>query len=243
MASFNISNPPENLKMSDFYAYSSAFGSLAKSARFAVRIIPSGVNSLLTKLGYTAFMRQFTYLSESAEFPGRGFLNYDMRYYGPNFKVPYKSEYQETSMTFLCRTDSFERQFFDDWMELINPTNTFDFNYKDSYKCEIQMFQFGEKAANSRQTEPVATYAWTLHDAFPILVNPQPVTWADDNFQRLAISFSYTKWTRKNRDPESRTYKLVNGAAIAGQDPIRSSAAPAPASSGTGDGVDFSNAM
>ena len=212
--------------MSDFYAYSSAFGSLAKSARFAVRIIPSGVNSLLTRLGYTAFMRQFTYLSESAEFPGRGFLNYDMRYYGPNFKVPYKSEYQETSMTFLCRADSFERQFFDDWMELINPTNTYDFNYKDSYKCEIHMFQFGEKAANSRQTEPVATYAWTLHDAFPILVNPQPVTWADDNFQRLAISFSYTKWTRKNRDPESRTYKLVNGAAIAGQDPITSSVPP-----------------
>lgn len=210
--------------MTDFYAYSTAFDSLAKSARFAVRIIPSGINSLLMRLGYSGLMRQFTYLCESAEFPGRGFLSYDMRYYGPNFKVPYKSEYQETSMTFLCRAQSFERQFFDDWMEMINPTNTYDFNYKDSYKCEIQMFQFGEKAANSNKTEPVATYAWTLHDAFPILVNPQPVTWADDNFQRLAISFSYTKWTRKNRDPESRRYKLVNGATVIGQDPITNSA-------------------
>lgn len=213
--------------MTDFYAYSSAFGSLAKSARFAVRIVPSGVDSLLSRLGYGSLMQQFTYLCEAAEFPGRGFLNYDMRYYGPNFKVPYKSEYQETAMTFLCRSESFERQFFDDWMELINPTNTYDFNYKDSYKCEIHMFQFGESAATTERTEPVATYAWTLHDAFPILVNPQPVTWADDNFQRLAISFTYTKWTRKNRDPESRQYRLVNGATIVGQDPITNNA-PAP---------------
>lgn len=224
MPSFNINNPPEKLRMTDFYAYSSAFGSLAKSARFAVRIVPSGVDSLLSRLGYGSLMQQFTYLCEAAEFPGRGFLNYDMRYYGPNFKVPYKSEYQETAMTFLCRAESFERQFFDDWMELINPTNTYDFNYKDSYKCEIHMFQFGESAATTERTEPVATYAWTLHDAFPILVNPQPVTWADDNFQRLAISFTYTKWTRKNRDPESRQYKLVNGASIVGQDPITNNA-------------------
>lgn len=229
--------------MQDFYSHSLMDGGFAKSARFAVRIIPSGANSLLTAFGNAPFMRQLTYLCEAAEFPGRGFLNYDMRYYGPNFKVPYKSEYQETAMTFLCRSKSFERQFFDDWMELINPTNTYDFNYKDSYKCRIEMFQFNETAADGDRKEPVATYAWTLHDAFPILVNPQPVTWADDNFQRLAISFTYTKWTRKNRDAESKRYKLVNGAAIAGLDPLRSSAPPAPSTGSTGDGVDFSNAI
>lgn len=234
MAGFNINNQPTNLKMSDFYAYSSMYGSFAKSAKFAVRIVPSGVNSLLTQRGYTDFMRQFTYLCESAELPGRGFLSYDLRYYGPNLKVPYQSEYQEATMTFLCRAESFERQFFDDWMELINPTSTFDFNYKDSYKCEIQMFQFSEagrrtttepnREANfpsptsSQSSEPVATYAWTLHDAFPILVNPQPVTWADDNFQRLSVAFTYTKWTRKNRDPQSKKFKIVNGAVVIGDE-------------------------
>lgn len=213
--------------MLDFYAYSSAYQSLAKSSRFAVRIVPSGTESFLTRLGYGQFMQQFTYLCEAAELPGRGFMSADMRYYGPNFKIPYQSEYQETAMTFLCRADSYERQFFDDWMEVINPTSTFDFSYKDNYKCEIHMFQFGEgprittpspdrqdivpSPTSSEYTEPVATYAWTLHDAYPILVNPQPVTWADDNIQRLAISFTFTKWTRKNRDPESGTYSLVKG--------------------------------
>lgn len=198
--------------MSDFYAQSSAYRSLAKSSRFAVRIVPTGNNSLLRSYG--AFMRDFTYLCESAEFPGRGFMNADVKgYHGPDFKVPYQTEYQETSMTFLCRSESLERQFFDDWMEIINPTNTFDFSYKDTYVCQIQMFQFSE-ASNANGTEPVATYAWTLHDAYPILVSPQPVTWADDNFQRLAISFTYMKWTRKNRDPESSRYSLVESATV-----------------------------
>lgn len=222
--------------MSDFYAYSTAFQSLAKSSRFAIRIVPSGTGSFLSRLGYGGFMQQFTYLCEAAEFPGRGFMNADMRYYGPNFKIPYQTEYQETAMTFLCRADSFERQFFDDWMEIINPTSTFDFNYKDSYKCEIHMFQFSEAGrrttteanreasvpspTSSEFSEPIATYAWTLHDAYPILINPQPVTWADDNFQRLAVSFTFSKWTRKNRDQQSGTYSLVRGAEVT-TNPIR----------------------
>ena len=214
--------------MSDFLAYSTAYQSLAKSSRFAVRIVPSGNNSLLRRLGYTAFMRDFTYLCESAEFPGRGFMNADVKgYHGPDFKVPYQTEYQETAMSFICRAESYERQFFDDWMEIINPTSTFDFSYKDDYVCEIEMFQFAEggrrtttepgredtfpSPTTNEFTEPLATYAWTFHNAYPVLVNPQPVTWADDNFQRLAVNFTFTKWTRKNRDPKSGTYSLATG--------------------------------
>ena len=221
MASFTIDNQPTNLRMTDFYAYAGKFQSLAKSSRFAVRIIPSGNNSLLRRFGYSSFMRDFTYLCESAEFPGRGFMNADVKgYYGPDFKVPFQTEYQETAMSFICRADSFEREFFDDWMEIINPTRTFDFSYKDDYVCQIEMFQFSDVGRrtpstvqnDSEFTEPLATYAWTFHDAYPILVNPQPVTWADDNFQRLAVNFTFTKWTRKNRDSEGGTYKLVESA-------------------------------
>ena len=219
MATFKIDNQPTLLTMNDFRSQSSRQGGLAKSCKFAVQILPSGTSSFLTSAGYGGdFMGQFTYLCESAEFPGRGFNMADMRYYGPSFKVPYQADYQETAMTFLCRNESIERQFFDDWMEIINPTDTFDFAYKDDYKCQINMFQFSDVERNSSKTEPVATYVWTLHDAWPVLVSPQPVTWADDNFQRLAISFSYTKWTRPNKDKKSGTFKLVEDAIMV--DPI-----------------------
>ncbi len=212
MATFKIENQPTSLRMQDFLSLSSKYGGLVKSCRFAVQIVPSGTNSFLISSGYGGFMGDLTYLCEAAEFPGRGFNMAEMVYYGPSFKVPYQADYQEAAMTFLCRSESLERQFFDDWMEIINPTNTFDFSYKDNYKCKINMFQFNDIERNSGKTEPTATYVWTLHDAWPVLVNPQPVTWADDNFQRLTISFTYQKWTRPNKDKQPETFKLVEDA-------------------------------
>ena len=217
MSNIPITNPPENLSMNDGLAYQSAYGGLAKSARYAIRIIPVG--SLLVGLKYNDFLRQFTYLSDSAELPGRAFMNVDIRYYGPNFKIPFQSQYEDTTITFLCRNASFERQFFDDWMEIINPTNLWDFNYRDDYRATIEIFQLADYASgsSSEMTDYVskaatagdAMYKWTIHDAYPMIVNPQPVTWADDNFHRLSVSFTYTKWTRVGRDATPGSFRTA----------------------------------
>jgi hypothetical protein len=138
-------------------------------------------------------------------------MNVDLRYYGPSFKLPFQTTYEDINMTFLCRTTSLERQFFDDWLLVINPINTWDFNYRDDYRAEIDIFQFGEFSEDdngsfsdmSSSTGPEAVYKFTLHNAYPVLVNPQPATWADvDQFQRLIVSFTYTHWSRKGLDPE-----------------------------------------
>lgn len=216
MSNVPISNPPSDLTMNDVKAMSSAFGGLAKSSRYYIRIIPQG--SLLVSLGYNSFVSQLSYLSESVEMPGRGFNNIDVRYHGPNFKLPFQSVYEDVTMTFLCRTQSFERQFFDDWMEIINPTNLWDFNYKDQYRAEIQVYQMATFGENENSTAPIATYQWTIHEAYPTVINPQAVTWADDNFQRLTITFTYTKWTRRGRDKDPAGFRdrFVQGAVVEG---------------------------
>ena len=208
MSSVPIKNPPANLTMRDLQAVSSAYGGLAKSSRYVIRIIPQG--KFLLQLGYSDFMKQLPYLCEVAEMPGRSFLNMDHRYYGPAFKIPYQSVYEDTTMTFLCRTKSYERQFFDDWMEIINPTNLWDFNYRDDCMAEIQVYQLADYGETANATAPAAMYQWTIFQAFPIVVNAQPVTWADDNFQRLTVTFTYDHWHRKEWDREPR-----------GQDPNR----------------------
>ena len=214
MASFNIQNPPEFLTMNDFRAVSDDLGGLLKSSKFAVRINPTGeyINN------YKDFAKDLTYLCEIAELPGRGFMNLDIRYYGPSHKLPFQTTYEDTSMTFLCRSSSIERQFFDDWMLVINPINSFDFNYRDQYRSEITIYKFADYSEFSDEDHPVASYYMTLHNAYPILLNPQPMTWADDQFQRLTVSFTYTHWSRKGYDPEPRTggdhgfsFKLVEG--------------------------------
>lgn len=189
MANIPINNAPQSLSMIDFKALSDSYGGPAKSCRFAVRINPQG--NLIQQIS-GGFTQDLVYLCEAAEYPGRGFLNVDVRYYGPNIKLPYQPTYEDITLTFICRNSSFERQFFDDWQVLINPPNTFDFNYRDDYRSQIEIFHFDEE--NNPQ------YYFTLLDAYPVLVNPQQLTWGDDQFLRLGVTFSYSWWVRPGID-------------------------------------------
>lgn len=215
MATITFPNAPANLKISDFRAINDMYGGPLKTSRFAVVIKPQG--SLVSS--YATFTNQLLYLCEVAEMPGRGFVAIDgIRYYGPAFKLPSYTEYDDINLTFICRTASLERQFFDDWLTIINPINTFDFNYRDDYRSEIDIYQFGDFAASAGATGPEAQYCITLIDAWPYMVSPQPVAWADDQFQRVVVSFTYMKWIRKGIDPEARggeppnfSFNLVQG--------------------------------
>jgi hypothetical protein len=215
MSGIPVKNPLTKLNMNDVKSITSRYGGLGKSARFAVRI--TAPPTLLS--GYGSFISDFTYLCEAAEMPGRGFQSLDVRYYGPNQKLPFQTQYEDMTMTFLCRSESYERQFFDDWMESINPTNTFDFNYRSEYETKIDIIQLAEYGtatgvgpSTATATYPKQTYMITLYNAYPALVNPQPMTWADDQYQRLAVTFTYHKWRRENYDPAvTNNPNLVTG--------------------------------
>ena len=206
MASFTPPNPPANLRLDNFYTTVTADGGPAKSCRFVVRILPATTNGLsnpsniLNTADYATLLQDLSYLCEQAEFPGRSFDFSDFRYYGPTFQMPYNSKYAgQTDFVFYCRTESYERQLFDDWLEYINPSNTFDFNFPDNYYAEIQVFQITDYK-DSQTEQPAAMYAWTLNQAWPLAVNPQPVTWGDEDLLRLTVTFSYKHWSRPNRD-------------------------------------------
>lgn len=201
MSSFVPQNSPGNLTVIDLASQINSLGGPAKQCRFAVRIMPAGSSNIVTRIGYNNFIKDMTYLCEATELPGRGFDIATTRYYGPSINFPRNTKYAEgIDMTFLCRAQSFERQMFDDWLEVINPTNIYDFNYAKDYYAEIQIFQLAEYGQNQNSRTPVATYAWSLHKAWPMVVNPQPVTWADNDVLRLSVTFAYQSWTRPGRD-------------------------------------------
>lgn len=212
MATYFIPNGPVLPSMDEVQAQSGRYGGLAKSAKFMVRMFPARPDSLLRGAGI--FMQDLTYLCEAAEFPGRGFESLDIRYYGPNFKVPNKTNYEDLNLTFLCRDTFLERQLFDTWMELINPNATYNFSYKDTYTCKIELFQISDIAANTGDIvggAPSAQYKFTFEEAYPILLQPQPVTWADDNFHRLTVTFTFKKWWREDGDFKITTdFDLIN---------------------------------
>lgn len=186
-------NPPSDLPLTRFRAVSDSYGSLAKQCRFIVRITPSG--SSVASLG-TA-LQDFIYLCEAAEYPGRGMDIMENRYYGPTFNLPRNSKYAGViDLSFICRTESIERQIFDDWMDIINPINTFNFEYRTNYAAQVDVFQFAEYPQQQGASAPKAVYQWSLVDAWPMQLSEQQVTWADNDILRLSVSFSYRYWTR-----------------------------------------------
>jgi hypothetical protein len=207
----NIKNSPESqsINLNTVRNVSSAYGGLARSARFLVRIV-GNPGTLFN--GNSGVMRDLPYLCESAEFPTRQLVVTDVRYYGPNFKMPTQTNYQDLNLIFLCRNDFAERKFFDDWMEYINPTNTYDFSYKDDYAATIEIYQLSEFDSSS-DSGSFAKYKFTFQKAYPLEVAAQPVTWADDNFHRLQVTFTFNKWYRETMDAQPlKPFKPVIGA-------------------------------
>ena len=202
----NVSNSPGALSLGHFRAQLDNIGQVAKSARFIVRIIPQGSNNLLMNLSYSNKIPYFLYVCDAAEFPGRGFNATTTRYYGPEISVPNNVMYGPTfNLSFICGNKGEERQFFDDWQDIINPLNTYNYNYPKQYYCAIEVYQYAEFASQNNTYVPV--YSWRYMNCWPSAVLPQQVTWADDNILRLGVTLVYKYWMRPG--DQERIYQKV----------------------------------
>jgi hypothetical protein len=127
---------------------------------------------------------------EAAELPGKTLATADVKIYGPIFKVPYQTQYTDTTLTFLCTNEFYERKLFDRWMEAIHPSDTNNLRFPKSsssrYMTNIKIIQYDEFIKQ--------IFAVELIDAFPIGVAPQTLSWSEDGFHRLSIQFAYQRY-------------------------------------------------
>ena len=173
------------MKRADIQSFKSSFKplDLARPSRFDVLIpMPAVLAAFYGDLRETLSLR-----CESTEMPGRIF-NVTERRFGsaPVQKFPYLSTYTDINMNFILDSDMDLKLFFDQWMELINPSSTYNFRYKNDYVTEI--------AVNQYDVQNNLTYRAVLIDAFPIAVNQLDLDWSSDNYHRLSVVFAYTKW-------------------------------------------------
>lgn len=155
---------------------------LARPARFDVTIpIP------LSLAFYISSARNLTYRCETAQLPGRTFETTPKKMgSAPTEYFPYHTNYQQSAMTFIVSDDMNEKIFFDAWMELINPTTDFNFQYKSNYAVDISVNQY-DVGGN-------LTYSGVLQEAFPVDVNQLDMDWATDAYHKLAVVFVYKQW-------------------------------------------------
>ena len=163
-----------------------------------------GASDEYSKTSNSSMSRYLALQCENAELPGRTTATADVKIYGPTFKVPYQTQYGDTSLTFLCTNDFFERKLFERWMECIHPSDTNNVRYakgaKSRYLTNIKIIQYDEFIKQ--------IFAVELLDAFPIGIAAQPLNWSEEGFHRLSIQFAYQKY----RPIYTGTYDLAAAA-------------------------------
>lgn len=168
----------------------------AKANRFLVEFnMPLGVGTDVND------SRDLSFLCETAELPGRALNIQEYRYYGPNFKMPHQSAYTDINFSLYVRSFMNDRRIFDNWIEFINPKTTYDFKFRSEYSTDINIYQYEEDGTQS--------YKVTLQKAYPINVNPMPLSWAEDNIHRLQVTFCYVDW-RKDDDVVSNSTLTID---------------------------------
>lgn len=177
-----LPNPPKTFSLSEFVSKIQKDG-LAKSNKFRVDI-----SAPRSAVGGPDIMRGLSMMCEAAEFPGRTLEFSEAITYGPSYKMPYTSNYQEITLTLLCDKQLNQKQYFDDWMNFINPTNGFDLEYRENYEAQIAITQFDDLAN--------PTYKCKLIESYPVAVQPLTVSWADDQIQKVMVTICYRYWER-----------------------------------------------
>jgi hypothetical protein len=154
---------------------------LAKPSRFQVNL------NLPPILQQAVDSRTMSLRCESAVLPGRTLATSDLRIYGPSEKFPYQSTYEDVSLTFIVTGSMIEKTLFDNWLNQINPQNSWNFNFKSDYVTDISITQY-DQADNE-------IHIVNLVEAFPISVNQLDLDWGSDApYHKLTVTFAYTYW-------------------------------------------------
>jgi hypothetical protein len=156
---------------------------IARANRFDVYIvIPPGINTTDTN------DRTLSLRCEAAQLPGRTFSTTEQRTYGPIEKYPYLTTFTDLDLTFIVDDDMNQKQFFDNWLEFINPLNTNNYKYKTDYVTDILINQYS--------VTDELTYSARLIEAYPISINQLDLDWNSEGYHKLTVTFAYTRWEK-----------------------------------------------
>lgn len=154
---------------------------VARANKFDVNIpVP------LTLLPYVSAAKDLKYRCETAQLPSRTFATMEQKTYGPIEKYPYLNTYTDLELTFIVDDDMSQKVFFDAWMNYINPLYNYNMRYKSDYSTVITVNQYD---VNNQ-----LSYSVNLYDAYPVSMNQMDLSWSEEGYHKLSMTFAYTYW-------------------------------------------------
>jgi len=156
---------------------------------------------ILSKVGSSfGLSSSLMFRVNTAELPQRNVEAISYAEYGAPYKIGGGVNYVDTPISIICSPDLREREFFMRWQDLIggfhrNPDldadqrkNQFNIGYYDNYvaKKGITIYQLDQQGFK--------THAVDLIDAYPIVVSPLSLSWANGSevqVMNVTIAFRY----------------------------------------------------
>lgn len=115
------------------------------SPRNAINFFQTALtNSLSAPMSNNAATLLLHFSCYAASIPGQTLATSDFRTYGPNYKMPYQTNYQDLNLEFYCNGDMEQKKIFDYWIRLIQKPTNYNISYLSQYKCKIYITQFKE---------------------------------------------------------------------------------------------------
>lgn len=139
---------------------------------------------------------------EGTDLPGRQLSSQDIKIYGPTYKVPHQSSYQEITLTFLETQSFIIRDFFERWMGAIWSERDNLLKYPNSYRVDMYLSQHSTTTLAGTLPQPNSPSntgefglpiiaEWKLISAFPTAVNQMPVSWSEEGLHRVSVTLAY----------------------------------------------------
>lgn len=189
-------NPTKAMSISGFLSRIRNSG-FSRLNRIAIQIKPP--NELIDILNYKNKDDYLTYFAESVTIPGIELMTTEINMGGPSMTIPHRGTYREASTTFLVDDDMRQKNFFDAWINFVNPKESkYDFRYRDDYIGEIDIFQISEDGSR-------LSYGVRMYEVYPIAIAEVKGSWAEQEPMRMDVAFSYRYWRSFTADRYERT--------------------------------------
>ena len=149
----------------------------------------------------------------AAQIPGITINTTDFKLYGgmPVLKVPSSRTYSDLRLTFLARSDSADRYFFDNWFNQISNFSSNTVAYYNDVARDITINVYDEfdptktfnvqsglqgvntgTGSNQGTTKDNIAYSVKVLNAIPISLDEVDISWADsDKLLEYTVTFSY----------------------------------------------------
>lgn len=178
---------PKNTKLREFIANVKT-GGLMKSSRYTIMMAPPK-----TLLRNNNDLRKVLLFCSAVSLPGVNLATAQLRTFGEVREAPYDRIFDNVNMTFYVDQDMKVKNFFDEWVNSIQDTETRTFEYYNNYITNIYI-QVEDARDDSR-------YMVELQECYPKQISPIQLSYENKEVMKLEVSMNFKYWRNELKAP------------------------------------------